>query len=155
MYTTRQMEVIIARYFNARQNVPLFNISWGFNIHECDILIISKSRYLTEVEIKVSKGDLQKDSKKTHGHRDKRIKKMYYAVPVELRDFALGHIPEAAGLITVEKQGDYDHCEIAKEAAVNPEARRMNDKDMIKLLRLGAIRVPNLKKLILEQGGVK
>jgi hypothetical protein len=54
---TAEMEVELGRYFNYRQNIIVSNVSWGLGIHECDLLIITKSGYATEVEIKVSLSD--------------------------------------------------------------------------------------------------
>jgi len=41
--TTLEIENRVAQYFNPRQNIVVPNISWGMNIHECDLLIVRKS----------------------------------------------------------------------------------------------------------------
>jgi hypothetical protein len=72
-----EVEEAVARMFGIRQNIIVPNISWGMGLHECDLLIIRKSGYAVEVEIKVSRWDLRKDLKKTHGHQSGRIREFY------------------------------------------------------------------------------
>jgi len=67
--------------------------------HECDMLIVTKNRYLTEVEIKISLSDLKADFKKEHQHKDENIKNFYYAFPEEMKEKALELIPEECGIL--------------------------------------------------------
>jgi len=69
--TTIEIEERVAQYFGPRECIIVPNISWGINIHECDLLIIRKSGYGIEVEIKISKSDLIADAKKGHHHHDR------------------------------------------------------------------------------------
>ena len=78
---TIEVELAVAKYFNPRQNHDIPNVSWGFNIHECDLLILTKSKFLYEVEIKISRADLIKDKDKGHKHKHKKIRKLYFAIP--------------------------------------------------------------------------
>ena len=80
---TEEIEIAIASYFGISRHIIVTNISWGLNLHECDILIIRESGYAVEVEIKRSKQDLLNDFKKQHGHRSKKIKELWYAIPEE------------------------------------------------------------------------
>lgn len=49
----QQIELAIAQMFGIRNNIIVPNVSWGFfDTHEADLVIINKSNYLTEVEIK-------------------------------------------------------------------------------------------------------
>ena len=65
METTRDIHEIekdIARYFGIRENIIVPNVSWGFfKTHEADMIIINKSGYMTEVEIKRSYADFLAD----------------------------------------------------------------------------------------------
>ena len=72
--TAKEMELHISRYFDLRQNIIVPNISWGMGLHECDLLILSRAGYATEIEIKISAADLRKDSKKKHEHLSNKIK---------------------------------------------------------------------------------
>ena len=98
--TTAEMECCVASFLNYRSNLIVPNVSWGMALHECDLLVITKAGYAWEVEIKVTKADLKKDSEKWHGHRSSRIKHLFFAIPTYLQD-AIEYIPERAGIITV------------------------------------------------------
>jgi len=100
---TIEMEIAVANHFNARQNLIVPNVSWGFCIHECDLLIVTKAGYLYEVEIKVSRGDLKNDMKKQHNHYDSRIKNLYFAIPKKLEK-DIEFIPKEAGIMLVHKK---------------------------------------------------
>ena len=61
--TTLEVELSLMKHFNFRENVIVNGVHWGMVIngkplHECDLLILSKANYATEVEIKISKSDL-------------------------------------------------------------------------------------------------
>ena len=49
-----KMEIAIARSWNYRRHLIVPNVSWGFGVHECDLLVISPSGYATEIEIKAA-----------------------------------------------------------------------------------------------------
>lgn len=141
--TIIEMELALSRHFNRRANLIVPNISWGLNLHECDLLILSKAGFATEVEIKTSKADLKKDKEKQHGHYSEKIRRLYFAVPEKIsEEFALEHIPERAGLIVVNKKG---YCFEKKKCAVNTKARAFSDEERFKMARLGALRIWNLK----------
>ena len=75
---------------------------WGIKEinHECDMLALSKSGVLHEIEIKISKSDLLADKRKRHSHESDIIKRLWFAVPSEIVEFAKINIPENAGLIS-------------------------------------------------------
>jgi hypothetical protein len=88
-----------------KNKVLCHNVSWGMFNHECDVLVLEKDNSFTEIEIKVSKADVKKDLTKGHGHNDKRIHKLYFAIPEELyRPDVIELIPERAGIMVVSKQ---------------------------------------------------
>ncbi|MEM6817189.1 MAG: hypothetical protein AAF578_00215 [Pseudomonadota bacterium] len=150
--TTIEMECALARHFNYRQNLIVPNVSWGIDIHECDLLVVTRAGYATEVEIKVSKTDLKKDAEKPHQHQDYRIKSLYFAIPDYLID-CTDLVPERAGIISVEtgplrvtKQGGKDYvwkrrCEVIRKAVINKRAPKFSDLDKAKITRLGALRI--------------
>ena len=144
-FTTKGMELIVARYFKPRRNLICPNIHWGMGInHECDIFVLKKSGYAYEVEIKVSRGDLKKDLKKKRGHKSNKIKKLYFAIPEELlRSKEL--IPKRAGILAVGKYGKVTEI---RKAQVNKEAVKLSDKERIHLAHLACMRVWKLKAKI-------
>ncbi len=55
------MEMALYRKLSANEKIICPNISWGIGInHECDLFIVDKNNFVTEIEIKVSKSDLKK-----------------------------------------------------------------------------------------------
>jgi len=81
-----QIELGLAQYFNFRNNVIVPNVSWGLLNHEADLLILNKSGYLTEIEIKRSWADFLADFRKRHTHEDTKVSWHYYAVPESIVD---------------------------------------------------------------------
>ena len=146
MVTTMEMEILLAARFNPRVNTIVPNISWGMFIHECDLLIVRQSGYAVEVEIKISKADLIKDTLKRHGHYSDKINYLYFAIPDYLQDY-IAHIPERAGIIVVETQ--YTHLrtkEIRKPTKTG--SYKFTDKERLKVARLGCMRIWGLKQKI-------
>jgi len=164
--TTLEMEIALAAHFNARQNLIVPGIHWGFFIHEMDLLVLTKAGYAYEVEIKVSKADLIKDKEKRHGHRDTqgRIKYLYFAIPVKLQPF-IEHIPERAGIITVNKSmgrfGRYGRdgyetyeteiypCNILRQPETLSKYK-FSDKERYDVARLGTMRIWPMKEKLLK-----
>jgi len=145
--TTLEIEVRVARYMDICTNTIVPNISWGLGIHECDLMVVSSAGYVTEIEIKVSKSDLLAESKKKHSHDDPRIKNFYFAVPSDLADFALEHIPERAGLIIVSKDGQ---VRTMKSPVHNHKAEKLTPEEHLKVARLGSMRMWGLKEKIIK-----
>src|SRR5665213_2391523 len=88
--------------FSQRRNYLVIpNVSWGFLNYEADMLVVSKARYCTEIEVKISLQDWKKDfEKRKHRHRDERIKFQYYACPIKLAQrFEELDLPEGWGVI--------------------------------------------------------
>lgn len=163
--TTSEMEKLIYLYFQESSLVIVPKISgnnWWLDTesdpitwknivnHECDMLIVSKKCYLTEVEIKISLSDLKADFKKKHQHKDKNIKNFYYAFPEEMKEKAIELIPEEAGiLIAVKKHlnDGYEYREIKcyRKPKINKLAKPINDKVLSMIYRLGYLRYWNYR----------
>ncbi len=141
--TASEIEIAVAEYFGIRRNLIVPNVSWGLSrLHECDLLIMTPSNHLYEVEIKVSKSDLIADKKKIHGHVNNRIKLLYFAIPEKLMQ-CTEHIPERAGILVVMKDGTVRKC---REAKANTKSIKASNEDRLQLLRLGAMRIWGLKR---------
>lgn len=147
--TTIDIESIVSRKFGIRQNLIVPNVSWGLDLrlHECDLLILSSSGYATEIEIKVSKSDLIKDSEKSHGHRSDLIKYLYFAIPSHLAKY-IDYIPLRAGIFVITTNRILYKI---KNAERNKNAKQFDDNLKFKLARLGAMRVWGLKDTIIYQ----
>jgi len=154
--TTPEMECALASWFNFRLNLIVPNVYWGFsyNMHECDLLIVSRAGYCTEVEIKITRADLKADAKKAHGHKNVSIKYLYFAIPTYL-DHCLEFVPERAGIILVKPYvpGDWSpRCKRVREPQCQKGARKMTDKQRYKVARLGALRIWGLKRRLATDG---
>lgn len=150
------MEVRLAGHFNYRQNIIVPNISWGMDIHECDLLVVRKSGYATEIEIKISKADLKKDIGKRHQHVDKfnRIRELYFAIPESLVN-CIEFIPERAGIIVLRKSKLYNgeeflDCKVIRRSKINTTCRRFSDEERLKIAHLGCMRIWGLKRKIIK-----
>jgi len=146
--TCAEIEIAVTDYFGPRQNLIVPNVSWGIGIHECDLLILTRSDFAYEVEIKVSKTDLIRDAHKHHQHHDyaNRIRQMWFAVPEKLYP-VVGLIPFTSGVLIVRGNGKVWED---RAAVVNTTARKFTDEDRYKVARLGALRIWGLKKKILK-----
>ena len=156
---TLEMEVALMRQFNPRQQLIVPNVGWGMHrnfvqLHECDLLVLSKRNYATEVEIKISKSDLLKDCEKGHGHDHNLIARLYFAVPEKLAATALECIPDRAGLIVVKQRNNqYRHryvVDVIKSPKRNAKAFVWTESERAQLLRLGCLRILGMKEKILK-----
>jgi len=151
---TLDIEIAIMQHIGIRQNLIVPNVSWGIssktlNLHECDVLSLSKSGYATEYEIKVSKYDLLKDKEKWHGHYHEYIAYLFFAVPEKLKDIALTNIPVRAGLFIAKKDpSGLIYVTQIKTCLRNKKAVKWTDEDRCKLARLGTMRILKLKEKI-------
>jgi len=128
--------------FNLRKNLCCVeNVSWGFDFDwEIDLLCLSKSKHLTEIEIKITMQDWKQDALKSkHKNRNGwgRLRNFYYALPMAL---ALRYeevwTREGSGIIGIDGQ----KCVILRKATANGKARKATDKEVMKLMRLGCMR---------------
>ena len=144
--STEEIEIAIASLFGRRRNIIVPNISWGLNLHECDMLIIRDSGFAVEVEIKRSKQDLLNDFKKRHGHRSTKIKEFYYAIPQSKVQKWKELIPEKAGIITYERgDGGWVYANHYRMAKKKP-CRKLTEAEILKAAKLGCMRIWDLKE---------
>jgi hypothetical protein len=155
-----EIEIAVANLFGIRRSLIVPNVSWGLTglYYEADIVVITKSGYAKEIEIKVSKADLLKDQKKKHKHDCKHFRELYFAIPGKL----LKHkdlIPERAGIICckIEDRKYYDGstnrfywARIERHAQVQKGVDPLDISLKYELARLGTMRIFGLKGKILE-----
>jgi hypothetical protein len=146
--TTIDMEIAVSEFLDYRVNMIVPNISWGMGFHECDLLVLTPSDCVWEVEIKISRADLIKDAKKGHGHNSKQIKYLYFAIPEHL-SHCHEFIPERAGIIHVVNkvyQGKWYGFKAVKirQPKVNSDYK-MTKQARCEMGRLAAMRIWSLK----------
>ena len=151
------MEVELSNYLNYRINIVVPNVSWGMFSHECDLIKLTPSGYCSEIEIKISLGDLKKDKEKSHkhmdggvyGYRPNKIKYLYFAVPEYLEPH-IQHIPERAGILIVREFTNCGGYKFLKTFEIRAPKQQGNYKfseaERIKLLSLMAMRIWGLKQ---------
>lgn len=158
--------------FNFRQNLMVFRISDFSKVvnHECDCLVLSKSGYLTEIEIKRSYSDFLADFKKKHLHDDIRIKDFFFMVHESFYDKVLQklveikHIP--SGIYTYD-----DECRIKLRVNLTDihnmlstwkadgvtryyngsSSRKLFLEEQFQLARLGAMRYKNMTERLIKK----
>jgi hypothetical protein len=137
--TALDIEIAVAKFFGYASNIIVPNVY--LNKCECDMVIISPSGYVTEVEIKVSKSNLKKDSDKNYNaHNSYKVKRFFYAVPLELMNCE--YTPSDAGLIVVNNR----FAKIVRPAKVNKSSKKLNQDQVFDIARLGCMRIWRLKE---------
>lgn len=144
-YTEENMAAAIVRsIFTPTRYNCIVNVSFGFLNHEADLLVMNENCRLYEVEIKTSLADLKADFKKKHGHEDRKVERLFYAVPTPLLEAAQNIIPEQFGIIAVEDAGKGCKYPCLYATRVRNAAKLrdypLNVHQVIQLLRLGTMR---------------
>lgn len=152
-----EIEKMLAEHWGIRQNLVVPNVSWGFfATHEADLVVITKSGYLTEIEIKRSWTDFLADFKKDFYHADDRIAQFFYAVPEcmvvpcleyidrkkeEGPEFFKGRIPGVV-LYRTPDESKYRRVEVARlpSATRKHETVKLTEKEISAIARLGTLR---------------
>ena len=150
-HTLMEIEIAIADFFGYRQNVIIPNVSWGMGLsYEADMIIISASRFCTEIELKVSKSDLKADAKKwkwkLHNTGKGIIRRRFFGIPRTLLD-AVEFIPIECGVISFTEAGSVF---TVRAASLRP-ARPLTEKEYLHALHLASMRTWTLKKHLLNQ----
>ncbi|MGL6119738.1 MAG: hypothetical protein ACRC0V_04465, partial [Fusobacteriaceae bacterium] len=151
--TTKQVEERLYFHFCKKAKLIALNLNYLPKVfsHEMDVLLISKSNYLTEIEIKISKSDLKVDFKKKHNHPIQlgnyridqngekvlthpiTIKQQYFAIPYYLMD-CIELIPQHFGVLIVKENG---FIKEVRKPRVN-KARTLTDEEVLHLATLQA-----------------
>jgi hypothetical protein len=116
-YTSSEIKSTIAGYFRYKGQCPVVafeasdKLRWSTG-EPADVLVITESRMLYEIEVKVSLSDLKHDVLKTKHHwftdspDTYPVNRFYFAVPTELEGKAVDICKELypyAGLLSVDK----------------------------------------------------
>jgi hypothetical protein len=157
-HSVEAIELGLSYHFKPRQNINIPNLSWGLLNHEADFVSITKTGYLTEVEIKRSWSDFLADFKKRIYHKDERVSKFYYCVPASIKDKVTEYLKTnkiwTDGVFyfsettfaddkAVMIQGPiiYDNADFSKPVGTH---RALTAEEMIHVGHLGCMRIWNL-----------
>lgn len=150
-----ELAIVNSRIFNKRTDIFVPNVSWGLLNHEADMVIMTKSGYLTEIEIKRSWEDFKADFKKDHRHEDDRVYKFFYCVPdsifEKVKNFLNEKYPiknEIPAVITYNENGFID----ATRGFGTPTTggRKLFLEEQLTIARLGCMRTWNLKQKLVD-----
>lgn len=135
---TFEVELALSNFFYKRGAEAVISKT-KFLGYEADILYTTKSWYLTEVEIKISKSDFMADFKKYHKHDSKLTKYLYYAVPSNLLKIAKDMLSPDVGILEVFqppwlKKGLM--VKVVRDAVIRVN-KPLSEKQIINLYRLG------------------
>lgn len=145
--TSREIEVAVADHFGVQTHTIVPNVSWGLFGYELDLCVLNhRSFYASEVEIKISKGDLKRDGKKHHQHdrNGNAIRFLWFAMPEKLSGCE-DLVPEHAGIMLIGKDG---RVKIVRKPMGNRAAIKWEPYQAYLLARLGTMRTWTLKRAI-------
>ncbi len=158
--SVHDVEKMLADYYGIRQNLVVPNVAWGFWEHEADLVVVTASGYLTEIEIKRSWTDFLADFQKECYHDDQRIDKLYYAVPECMLEPCKKYLDsaDAQARFGIHGEGPIRHVQpgiiiyrspdeakfrrisVQMEPSMGGRGRKLTDKEIVKLSRLGCLR---------------
>ena len=150
--------------FSFVRNIVAFNVNGLSEVfplfHEADMLVMSKSGYLTEIEIKRSWRDFLADFKKHHHHeKGELVKYLYYCVPVSLYDRVVEHLNGlddfgVDGIVTYNEELRID---LRPYRHPSPDyklhfsnGRKLFLEQRFELARFGAMRAVTLREKLVE-----
>ena len=160
------IELALAREFEWKRNLVVFNVhglSGRLNIqHECDMLVMTKAGYLTEVEIKRTFTDFCADFRKRHHHESHGcdIKEFWYCVPEGIYERCLSKLAEQkllpTGILCYDEELNFSRKDVRPVRREAPDAVRLYAVDakplfleqQFELARLGAMRQVSLRERI-------
>lgn len=142
--------------FNGRSVLVVPNCKWTG--YECDMLVVTQSLRIIDVEIKISRADLKADAKKDkwwklrpwsrrHKPRERRewpekVWKHYYAMPESIyTPDLLAHIPAASGVLLLREKHQRGHISVARRCKPNRDAQPIGAADAVDLARLASLRM--------------
>lgn len=90
----------LARHFDWFQNTMMTEYFVDGGI--ADLVFVTRARYLTEVEVKISRADWKVDAEKQKWKKNRpHVSRFFYAVPMALAENVPAWVPETAGIIGV------------------------------------------------------
>ena len=150
-----QIQVLVAELFGVRDNIIVPNVSWGFfATHEADMVVIGKSNYLTEVEIKRSWGDFLKDFRKSTTHDEGKVMWKYFAVPQNIVKKVADYLSTKSikdwGIITYNDLGGVWFDKKPDNFGSSDPTKKLFIEERLKIATLGCMRVWKLKSKLEE-----
>jgi hypothetical protein len=145
--TVKDIQARLAEHWGIRNHIIVPNVSWGLLDYEADLLIMNKTGYVTEIEIKRSWSDFLADFKKDEvAHKSELIYQFWYCVPEELYSKCIEKLKEVypdsldrPNVISYSDSGILNfHGKTASYC--RGKHRKLFLEEQLKLARLGAMR---------------
>lgn len=133
---TSEIQTAICKQEVLKSNVPCENVKYLISDWEYDVCSINKNGYITEFEVKISRGDFKADSKKRKfKYYDCKSfilmpNRFYYVCPKDL--ISVDEIQDYAGLIYYENEA----LTVIKKAPLISNHKHEVNKFKDKILRL-------------------
>lgn len=150
--TAADIEVALSNHFDTRRNFMIPNLKWGFRnlLYEIDLVVVTGSKYIYEIEIKISAGDLKRDRKKWkwgYCKTQHHFRKSYFAMPATMLKYQ-DLVPEHAGILAVsynDKRFWFDVEEV-RPPKTDALAKPITDAEYAQLGRLCMLRMWDMKR---------
>ena len=148
--SVKDIQALLADYFGIRNNIIVPNVSWGLLDYEADLLIMNKTGYMTEIEIKRSWSDFLVDFKKDDcAHRSEIVYQFWYCVPDAIYKDCIEKLKEVypdsidrPNVISYSDEGVLNfHGK--KASYCRGKHRKLFLEEQLKLARLGTLRYWN------------
>lgn len=151
-----EIELAIAQVFGIRNNIIVPNVSWGFfATHEADLVIINKTGYMTEVEIKRSWQDFLNDFKKHTTHDEGKVMWKYFALPESLCEKAWRYLRDNGhrdwGVIEYFEDGSARIARHPDNVMSRIASKKLFLEEKLSIARLGCMRIWSLKEKLNKQ----
>lgn len=153
--TEKEMQIMLGKHFGIKNicipNVlmtgeyrpeieKLESLKKSSKMYEADLIYITKSGYLTEVEIKVDINDFRSDFNKKVYHSSPLVSALYYAFPEKLykkhKDEIRERVKGIAGIITV---CNYE-CKVIAKAPKRKNIKALIDTQIKDFMRIGCMK---------------
>ena len=165
--TSADIELAIIQRWPPWRTMIVPNVSYGlFDWGESDLIQVTVSGYVKEIEIKVSIADLKREWQKRRWSTEinierwrKLVRRYVIAMPLHLCETAREHIPEwvGAGLIgvtirepLVPRLGYRYFAKYVLKPKLNSQARPLTLEEHNQIGRLGTLRYWNLRSTLDE-----
>jgi hypothetical protein len=141
---TKIAEAVVTDLFPIPRHVCVQNVSWSLLSYEADLLCMTDSRYLIEVEIKISLSDLKRDAGKAKWRSrcfNEKVSRFYYAMPRSLWEkVSAQEAVGMSGVIVCWHDSKGRLCAKVEREAKRSQARSLSNKEAFDLARVGSFR---------------
>ena len=134
--TEGAVSVLLGLYLDHRQNLLFPNVHFGGG--EIDMAVVTKARYLWELEIKLTLADWERDAGKKKWSAASRqcVSRFYYVVPTALLETIPDFVPQTTGILEIQSidENGLAHIYIRERRSAHRLLAAKLDRDQIAAL---------------------